>query len=91
MFIFTNRPHPAEMLLSKPSSIKIGCYTCQWLGSVCKIWSKYTMCFTEELWAFSQTDRSHEKIIVLEKAKKYPTSPLQTNGINLVQTQGLCN
>ena len=34
MNIFTNSPQPAEMMLSKPSSIKKGCYTCQWLDNV---------------------------------------------------------
>ena len=34
MNIFTNSQQPAEMMLSKPLSIKKGCYTCQWLDNV---------------------------------------------------------
>ena len=33
MNIFTNSQQPAEMMLSKPSSIKKNWYTCQWLDN----------------------------------------------------------
>ena len=32
--IFTNCPQPAEIMLSKPSSIRKGRFACQWLGNV---------------------------------------------------------
>ena len=32
--IFTKRPQPAKTILSNPSSIKNGCYTCQWFDNV---------------------------------------------------------
>ena len=36
MNIFTNWPRPVGLMLSKASSIKRGCYACQWLDSVDK-------------------------------------------------------
>ena len=39
---FTNRPQQAGLVLSKPSSIKKGGFTCQWLGNVdMHIFAKY--------------------------------------------------
>ena len=34
MSMFTNIPRPAELVLSKVSSIKKGCNACQWLDNV---------------------------------------------------------
>ena len=64
MSSFTNLPQLAEMMLSKPSSIKKGCYTYQWLDNIdmhlyANFWSKYTMWFkgNEHFTNWPRTDR----------------------------------
>ena len=47
---FADWSQQAALMLSKPSSIKKSCYSCQWLENVdmnmyAKFWSKYTMWF----------------------------------------------
>ena len=80
MSIFTNCPQPAEIMLSKPSSMKKGYYPCQWLDNddmhFYAIWNQ-NMPFGSRVMSIC-------------------TNWLQTGGgqthiVVMVQTQGSCN
>ena len=88
---------PAEMMLSKPSSIKKGCYTCQWLDSVdMHFYDPYILCFSKDIgilltdngqtdcWIIIKTQRSCKIIVQTQWS-------CNTHIVIVVQTQGSCN
>ena len=80
MSSFTNLPQLAEMMLSKPSSIKKGCYTYQWLDNI-------GMHFMQD---FDQNITCGSRVMSISLTDRGRTDG-QSHIVIIVQTQGSCN